>query len=525
MLILTPDNEKIKQLVSILDDLEIIKDVIPLLTPREQSELLLAMEEALEGDGWPIAYINRDRYHIYQPHHELEMSALIRDDPRHLLVKGSEGSGKSVFGIIKDLERIRHKMSGMMASPNLPHFQRSLWKEFQRWCPWDYVVPAHRRMAAKEWMPTKPFDVVFENGAYLHCLGAKNISSLEGPNLSFAHFDEARLFDDSGAIKTIDGRIRIEGPDGEKPQAWYTTTPRMNWLYEFFGPIKCKCPACGGQKVAIQEGEPLVCPVCKESNLVITDKYADFKFNSRVVSLHVTDNADNLSDGFVDARGRTLTENEKAVLIDALWIDDESDERFLPSILLWDACRVNLPTLTGREPMVVGIDASTKHDTFAIVGVTRDPSSPDGRVAVRFVENWEPDGHLLDYKGTDENPGPELRVLWLAENYDVIEVVYDPYQLHDFTQRMVRDHGIWCTEFSQGALRLKADRQLLDLIHERRIVHEGNVLLREHMDNANRRRTEGSGRGLRIVKRTESLPIDCCVSLSMAAYECLRLNL
>lgn len=527
MLILSKDDTRIKQLLELASDFDTIKNALPLLDPRERKEVLDGIEALISGGEWPLVYINADRNKIYSPHHAQEREALVANTPRHVLVRGSEGSGKSVFGIIKDLERIRGKMVGLLASPNLPHFQRSLWKEAQRWIPWDHVVPAHRRMAAKEWMPTKPFDVVFDNGAYLHCLGAKNVSSLEGPNLSFAHFDEARLFEDAGVVKTIDGRIRIEGPNGEPPQAWYTTTPKMNWLYTFFGPLKCKCPVHGDIKIAVQEGEPFKCPEdgCTRTDLQIADEYAEFKMNSKVVSLHVRDNAQNLSAGFAEERARTLTENEKAVLIDALWMDMDSDERFLPSMLLWDACRTQLPPLTNHEPMIVALDASEKHDTFAIVGVTRNPFAPDDSVAVRYVECWDPGGKPLDYTGTPDNPGPELRLKWMFENYDVTEVVYDPYQLHDFSQRVMRDEGIWFSRFSQGSLRLESDRQLLDLIYEKRVFHDGNDTLREHINNANRRRTATSGKSMRIVKRNESMPIDCCVALSMAAYECLRLNL
>lgn len=409
-------------------------------------------------------------------------------------------------------------------SPNLPHFQRSLWKEFQNWCPWDMVIPSHRRMANRSWMPMRPFDVVFENNTYLHCVGAKDIRSLEGPNLSFAHFDEARLFPDANAVKVLSGRIRIPGPKMEPPQMWMTTTPRMNWLHDFFGPLRMRCPEHGKVESAIQEGKPEVCPQCG-AKCIIEDPYAAFKRDSKVITLHVRDNASNLSKDYVTKRAQSLTENEKAVLIDADWVDDESDESFLPSMYLWDACRKDIPPLTPNDPLVIGMDASELHDTFSLCAVSRSPWDPDHAVAVRYFEIWDPGGKLLDYRGTDDYPGPELRLIWLLQNYDVITVVYDPYQLHDFAQRMERDHGIWFQRFTQGTMRNESDRQLFDLIVEKRLVHNGNRILRDHVENANRRRTNTSGKSFRIVKKANSLPIDGAVAVSMAAHECLRLNL
>jgi hypothetical protein len=83
---------------------------------------------------------------------------------------------------------------------------------------------------------------------------------------------------------------------------------------------------------------------------------------------------------------------------------------------------------------------------------------------------------------------------------------------------------VWAFDFSQAGRRLQADRQLLDLILEKRIWHDGNVDLREHIDNADKKLDE-DGRRLRIVKREDSMKVDLCVCLSMACFENLRLNI
>jgi phage terminase large subunit-like protein len=106
----------------------------------------------------------------------------------------------------------------------------------------------------------------------------------------------------------------------------------------------------------------------------------------------------------------------------------------------------------------------------------------------------------------------------------VLAVVYDPTELHDMATRLYR-HGVaWFKEFSQGKQREESDRQLLELIKDRRLAHDGNEDLREHVRNADRK-TDESGHKMRIVKRTDNQKIDLCVALSMASYEAMRLNL
>ena len=68
--------------------------------------------------------------------------------------------------------------------------------------------------------------------------------------------------------------------------------------------------------------------------------------------------------------------------------------------------------------------------------------------------------------------------------------------------------------FPQGGARLEADKLLLDLITQRRIVHAGDETLRQHLANADKK-VDSEGRRLRIVKRQHALKIDAAVALSM----------
>jgi hypothetical protein len=468
------------------------------LEKREKKRVLTILRQITSDNGWPGVYINSDTGKPYKPHKAEEAQAVYNDSPRYVLLKGGEGGGKSVAGIIKTLERLRRGMNGAMISPDLVHFQKSLWPEFRRWCPWDRVVEKQRYRQSTTWEPTRPFSLVFNNAigsqSVLLCGGAKEseIGAWEGPNLSFCGMDEFRRHRTAAALKVLDGRVRIPGPNGEPPQIFITTTPRKHWLFEYFGPLK--------------EDDPR----------------AAFKADSLVVTLLTTDNAENLEPGFAEKRAQTLTAAEARVLLKAEWEDIDTGQRFLPSMLLWDACKEDLPALSAYEPMVIALDAAVVNDCFAMVGVTRHPIR-DEVVAVRFVQVWEPKGHALDYQGTEDDPGPERVLRRLADEYNVMCVVYDPYQLHDMATRLGREGVAWFKEFGQGAPRLESDQQLLALISQKRLAHDGNATLRQHIDNADRK-LDDKGK-LRIVKREDAQKIDAAVAAGMAAYQCLKLRI
>lgn len=412
-----------------------------------------------------------------------------------------------MFGIIKVLERLRRGMNCAMVSPDLEHFKKSLWPEFRRWCPWDRVVPKHRYRQDVTWQPPSDFELVLNNDvggqSVLICGGIQehDAGRWEGPNLSFVHLDEIRRHRTPIALKTFDGRVRIPGPRGEPPQIIITTTPRKHWLYAYFGG-------------APGDDEP---PHAD-------DERAAFKRQARVIILPTAGNLANLEPNFVERRGLSLSEAEKRVLLWAGWEDIENAERFLPSIILWDNCREKLPPLGPHGAMVLALDAAVSNDSFGIVGVTRHPSRLQD-VAVRYAQKWQAaPGRQIDFQGTKDAPGPEMMVRRLCKQYNVVLVTYDRTELHDMMTRLKREGVAWVKEFPQQAQRLEADKQLFDLILSRRIAHDGNRDLRQHLDNADRK-PDADNRRLRIVKREDALKNDLAVALSMAAFECLRLAL
>ncbi len=200
------------------------------------------------------------------------------------------------------------------------------------------------------------------------------------------------------------------------------------------------------------------------------------------------------------------------------WSGAESE--FVP-IEWWDACNNPLPLAPGDQtPLVVGIDAATANDCFGIVVVSRDPDQldPPG-VALRFARKWDPVNGNIDFAPI------EVYIRWIASNYNVAQFAYDPYQLHDMCTRLGREGVGWFRAFGQVQERLFADKGFRDLILHRRWRHDGDLEVRTHISNANAKQYPNEDSKLRIVKKSETRKIDLAVCCSMAAAECLRLDL
>lgn len=247
------------------------------------------------------------------------------------------------------------------------------------------------------------------------------------------------------------------------------------------------------------------------------------------------------------------------------WVGAESD--FIP-MPLWDACaepwdvstEKGLPPFEPGDPtmVVIGVDAATTGDCFGIAAVTRHPQRHDD-VAVRAVRKWDPkdEGGIIDYWGPEnflrtlckggcalghyqadgwrlDKAGAEKLqrpICAACENkmlvpaYKVVQICYDSYQLVDMMQRLTREHLAWCEPVDQGKERAQADRGLYDLIVNQQFAHDGNLELREHIQNSRMRLQRDEDSKMRIVKKAAHRKIDLVVCVSMAAYRCKYLLL
>jgi hypothetical protein len=357
--------------------------------------------------------------------------------------------------------------------------------------------------------PSQAFTLVFKNevGGFseLICGGAQEqtIGRWEGPNVNFIHFDEARGHKTPAALKVFDGRARIPGPRGEPPQLYLTTTPRKHWLFDYFA------GAMG------DEDSLSLVPAD------VRERYADFKQDAFVATVLTQENPA-IDQAFVRKRAQTLDESEIRILLKALWEDESDVEKFV-QIIWWDACKEQTYPI-GREAAVIALDAATGSenpgymaDCFAMLMGTRHPHRPSD-VIIRYCGIWTPGaGQLLDFAPIEA----ELRRL--CREFSVIEIAYDPYQLHDMCNRLKKEQIGNFRPFNQQGDRLQADKQLQDSIMARRIAHDGNPILRQHIDNANiKKRGED---GIRLVKRSTAQKIDAAVALSMCNSRLLYYNL
>lgn len=201
-----------------------------------------------------------------------------------------------------------------------------------------------------------------------------------------------------------------------------------------------------------------------------------------------------------------------------LTIDDIKSSAFEALLKKWVAQQRG-----ARGPMVViGVDASVSKDCTAMVVCGK---APTGEVLLFESWIWTP----ADLPGGKMNYERSLTPALLgikAVSKKIVRVEYDPHQLHGWATRMHDEYRIVTKPFSQGNQRLLSDKQLCDLIEDRRIYHSGRFNeLREHLLNS-AAKIDDDGSRLRIVKKGSGTgPIDGVVALSMASYKVPKLNI
>lgn len=186
-----------------------------------------------------------------------------------------------------------------------------------------------------------------------------------------------------------------------------------------------------------------------------------------------------------------------------------STSTFVPKEWLL-ACHDELPELDRFREVVVSLDAAVDDDAFGLTVVSRHGE----KYALRYAEKWMPprDGKI-DFDDVKKT------VLWCIEEWNVLEICFDPYQLYEFCARLANENVAKFFEFKQGAPRLIADKMLRDIIRDRRFIYNNNTTgaadVVEHIGNANAKSDPLDPKSLRIVKRSPDRKIDLAVSLSM----------
>lgn len=175
----------------------------------------------------------------------------------------------------------------------------------------------------------------------------------------------------------------------------------------------------------------------------------------------------------------------------------------------WDACtdpnhRPLLPTKA--VPLYVGVDASTKRDRTAVVGVTRDGD----RVRLAFARFWQPSRtDPMDFEETVERT-----LLEIHNGYALHVVRYDPHQFHGSATRL-RKRGLPMEEYEQTIPKLEDMAQsLFDAVKFRTLVLYQDLALREEAAAA--LAVETRNEKFYISKVKSSQKIDQVVGLALA---------
>lgn len=162
----------------------------------------------------------------------------------------------------------------------------------------------------------------------------------------------------------------------------------------------------------------------------------------------------------------------------------------------------------------IGIDAATKRDCTAAVGVAAD--SKNGKIALVFHKIWRPEkDDSLDLEDT-----LEPYILSVFKKFKVVDIACDPAHMYQIITRL-RNKGLPVTEFSQvDSSMIQASQHLFDLLRQDNLWAYPASDLKEHLQNV---MAEYTSRGVRIVKdksnsRLANKKIDGAVALAIACH-------
>ena len=216
---------------------------------------------------------------------------------------------------------------------------------------------------------------------------------------------------------------------------------------------------------------------------------------------------------WIEQMRSALRPNAFLRLIENRWV---SSELTFIDIQAWDACTdPNLtPIVADRTLLVwVGLDASTKHDSTAIVAVTWDDVAKRVRLVAHRVFQPTPD-RPLDFEATIEATVRDFR-----SRFSVRAIFYDPYQMAATAQRLTAA-GAPMREYAQTPANLEAmGSNFYELVKGQGILAYPDAGIRLAMSRAIAKETT---RGWKISKEKSSHKIDVVVALAMAAIAAME---
>jgi hypothetical protein len=206
---------------------------------------------------------------------------------------------------------------------------------------------------------------------------------------------------------------------------------------------------------------------------------------------------------------RSLRPNQYLRMIENRFVTTESS---FVDMDWWDACvdPNNGRSINNRGLAIwIGIDASVKRDSTAIVAVTWDHKAQKVRLVAHWVFQPTPQ-EPLDFEATIEDT-----LLALRSRFHIMTARYDPFQMAATAQRLQRA-GLPIEEFPQSVPNLTAASQnLFELIQGKNLAIYPDAAMRLAISRAVAIETP---RGWKISKEKQSHKIDVVVALAMACH-------
>jgi hypothetical protein len=187
----------------------------------------------------------------------------------------------------------------------------------------------------------------------------------------------------------------------------------------------------------------------------------------------------------------------ESVFVDIDWFDHCVDSALRPELMGG-----------AMMPVWIGVDASVKHDSSAVVAVTYDAAAKKVRLVNHRVFQPTPD-KPLDFEATIESTIRDF-----ARRFTIRGVHYDPYQMAAVAQRL-QASGIPMREYPQSVPALTAmGSNLYELIKSGGIAVYPDDALRLAVSRTISLETP---RGIRLAKEKSSHKIDVVIALAMAS--------
>jgi hypothetical protein len=216
---------------------------------------------------------------------------------------------------------------------------------------------------------------------------------------------------------------------------------------------------------------------------------------------------------WVEQMRRTLRPNQFLRMIENRFVTTENT---FVDLDWWDACvdPAAQPVLADKTlPVWVGVDASTKSDTTAIVATTFDSKLQKVRLVAHRI--FRPTANQpLDFETTIE-----ATVKDYCRRFAVRSVVFDPWQMQAVSQRL-QSANVPMREFPQSVPNLTSMGSMLyELIKSGRIIVYKDDALRLAVSRTVAKETP---RGLQLTKEKTSHKIDVVIALAMAALHAVE---